>query len=144
MSMALTFASIGRRLERRASRILPISQYRVLAMAASSDTTAARLSRLLELAKPTITASVDALVAGGLLVRRDIPGDRRSVRLEVTATGQVMLDRVETELTSVIDDLVERCDEPELVRDALRELGVAIERRSAERAAARLGVEADE
>jgi DNA-binding MarR family transcriptional regulator len=137
VSAALTLARIARRLERRANRHLPLSQFRVLALTVESDTSASRLSRMLDLSKPAVTATVDALVSDGLLLRTPVSGDRRTTRLEVTEAGRVKLAEAEEELSVVIDDLVDRCDDPALVRTALDQLGVAQERRAVEREAKR-------
>jgi len=139
MSVALTLARIARRLERRANSYMPLSQYRVLALIVESDTSASRLSRMLDLAKPTITTTVDALVEADLVVRVAVPGDRRTVRLEITEAGRAELATVETVLSDAIEDLIVRCENPDLVREALDQLGEAQERRAAEREAERMG-----
>jgi len=139
MSVALTLARVARRLDRRAGRLLPLSQYRVLALSVESDVSASRLSRMLDLAKPTITSTVDSLVEAGLLAKVAVEGDRRTVRLEITAAGRAKLGEVEAELAAVVDDLVDRCDDPALVRKALDQLGEALERRAVERDAERGG-----
>jgi DNA-binding MarR family transcriptional regulator len=125
---ARTLARLARVLE-RACCDLTLSQYRVMSMVASGDERASHLAGRLALAKPTITAAVDTLVERGLLTRSDVAGDRRAVRLAVTAAGHRALARTERDIADRLDPLIAGCAHPESVLAALAELGRALDAR---------------
>ena len=66
---------------------LTLAQYRVLAFIAAGNERSSLVARGLALAKPTVTAAVDGLVDRDLITREAVEGDRRSLRLAVTAAG---------------------------------------------------------
>ncbi len=59
-------------------------QYRMLKLIGGGGERSARLAEKLAVAKPTLTATADSLVAAGLATRHAEPGDRRVVRLCIT------------------------------------------------------------
>ena len=67
---------------------LTLAQYRVLAFVAAGNERSSLVAEGLALAKPTVTAAVDGLVERELLTREAVEGDRRSLRLAVTARGR--------------------------------------------------------
>ena len=83
--------------------------------------------------KPTLTALVDSLVERGYVRREATDGDRRAVRLSITAAGRAALERTGAQLREVLDEVVGRCDRPEAVLAALDELRLALDARWAER-----------
>src|SRR4051812_43997055 len=56
------------------------------------------LAERLQLAQPTVTRAVGALERDGLVEARPAPGDGRSKRLALTAAGEALMVRVQTEL----------------------------------------------
>src|ERR1035438_2328859 len=66
---------------------VPTAQVAVLAMM--------RLFRALERARPAVTAPADGLVAAGYAQREAEVGDRRVVRLCLTAAGRAALERAD-------------------------------------------------
>src|SRR5262245_39508737 len=72
----------------------------------------ARLAERLTIRKPTVTALADGLVAAGYAERSSEPGDRRIVRLHITAAGRRALERAEQayaeRLGAVLDEVPER------------------------------------
>jgi DNA-binding MarR family transcriptional regulator len=125
---ARTLARLARVLERACCE-LTLSQYRVLALVARGDERASKLAGRLALAKPTITAAVDALVEHGLVSRSGVEGDRRGVRLAVTAEGQAALARAEAAMAERLGPLISGCAHPGLVVQAVSELEQALDAR---------------
>src|SRR3954470_23758827 len=82
-----TLARLSRMLENACSD-LTLPQYRLLAMVAEGDERASALAGRLTLAKPTITAAVDGLVERRLVKREVVAGDRRAVKISITAAGK--------------------------------------------------------
>src|SRR5687767_4867227 len=108
--MVRTVARLARMLE-RPSTDLSLPQYRVLAMVAAGDERATRLGSRLELAKPTITAMVEALVERGLLRRDVVEGDRRAVSLQITDEGASTLAEAEAAMVRRLAPYIERLPE---------------------------------
>jgi DNA-binding MarR family transcriptional regulator len=127
-----TLARLARVLEHTCTD-LSLAQYRVLAVVADGDERASILAGRLTLAKPTVTAVVDGLVERGLLKRSTVEGDRRAVRLGITAAGRRALATTEKALTERIGSLLERCDDPAAVVAALDQLRHALDAAMAER-----------
>jgi DNA-binding MarR family transcriptional regulator len=113
---ARALALTSRSLERSAAENdLTLAQYRVLALVAGGDERSSLLANRLALAKPTISAVVDGLVDRGFVVREAIAGDRRSLRLGLTAAGNAALQSAERSMSEMLDHLVGFADD----RDAL-------------------------
>ena len=55
----------------------------------------------------TMTNRVDRLAARGLVERRPAPGDRRGVRVQLTAEGLIRVDAALTDLLRVEEELLE-------------------------------------
>lgn len=125
---ARTLARLARILERACCE-LTLSQYRVLALVARGDERASHLAGRLALAKPTITAAVDALVEHGLMTRSEVEGDRRAVRLAITPEGNAALARTEEAMAGGLGPLVNACAHPDLVIQAFAELEAALDAR---------------
>ncbi len=62
------------------------SQYRIMKLAGAGGERSTRLAQRLAVAKPTLTATADGLVAAGYASRPE-PGDRRVVRLSLTGAA---------------------------------------------------------
>jgi DNA-binding MarR family transcriptional regulator len=107
----------------------------LLVMVATGDERATQLAGRLALSKPTVTAVVDGLVERGMLARSEVTGDRRAVRLTLTAAGRAALAGTEATMAEQLVRLMARCDDPRLVIGGLSELGHALERASAARMA---------
>ena len=91
-------------------------QYRIL-----------KLAERLAVAKPTLTATADGLVAAGYARRDAEPGDRRVVRLCLTAAGHDALDRADTAYTRWLDQLLAHAPQPDQVLHALDVLSQAMD-----------------
>ena len=91
----LTVLRLFRALERVDTGLTP-HQYRILKLAGAGGERSARLAERLAVAKPTLTATADGLVAAGYVQRETEPGDRRVVRLCLTATGRAALERADS------------------------------------------------
>ena len=87
MSAVRTLARLSRLLE-NAGTGLTLPQFRLLAMVALGGERSTALAGRLSLSKPTITAAVDGLVERGLVTREMVEGDRRAVKVEITAGGR--------------------------------------------------------
>jgi long-chain acyl-CoA synthetase len=103
---ARSLALLARRME-RACGPLSLAQYRVLSLVVAGDERSSLVAERLAVAKPTVTAVVDGLVERGLLVREAIEGNRRSIRLRITADGEAAVVGAETVMADSLADLFE-------------------------------------
>jgi DNA-binding MarR family transcriptional regulator len=129
---------LARMLE-RSSGELSLAHYRVLAAVAAGSAQASHVAARLALAKPTISASVDALCRRGLLVREDVPTDQRAATLCITPEGQRQLADVETVMLAKLDAVLARADDPHATLAAIAGLTDALDELSDERLAQRMG-----
>lgn len=120
-------ARLARMLE-QASAPLPLAQYRVLALVASGERRASRLAWRLPVAKPTVTAAVDALVAAGSLVRKRDAADGRVASLTITPRGRAALKATAGALAARLRPHIGAVSDPEGLLSLLVELGEAIDR----------------
>lgn len=102
------------------------SQYRIMKLASAGGERSTRLAQRLAVAKPTLTATADGLVAAGYACRAAEPGDRRVVRLSLTPAGRAALDRADAAYTGWLGQLLDVTGDPEAVLDALELLGSAM------------------
>jgi DNA-binding MarR family transcriptional regulator len=130
-----TLARLARVLERSCGE-LTLPQYRLLAMIAEGSERATALAGRLALAKPSVSAMVDALVERNLVTRAPVDGDRRAVRLQLTAAGAAALRRAEATMTDNLQPLLDRCDDATVVNAALAQLAGALDAAFADRLAA--------
>jgi DNA-binding MarR family transcriptional regulator len=101
------------------------SQYRIMKLAAAGGERSTRLAQRLAVAKPTLTAIADGLVAAGYASRTAEPGDRRVVRLSLTPAGREALDRADAAYTAWLGRLLDATGEPAAVLSALGQLAEA-------------------
>jgi DNA-binding MarR family transcriptional regulator len=130
------------RMFERAFDELSLAHYRVLASVTAGDQQASRVAARLALAKPTISASVDALCQRGLLVREQVSGDQRAVRLCVTEAGRKLLADTETAMLARFAQVLERLPDPGTTVRGLAELGPVLDALADERLASRLAARA--
>ncbi len=102
------------------------SQYRIMKLAGAGGERSTRLAQRLAVAKPTLTATADGLVAAGYASRAAEPGDRRVVRLSLTPAGHAALDRADAAYAAWLGQLLDATGDPEAVLDALGLLGSAM------------------
>ena len=126
MSTVRTLARLARILE-HSSIDLSMPQYRLLAMVAEGDERASALAGRLTLSKPTITAAVDGLVERGLVTRGDVAGDRRAVRITITAAGRRALQGAERSMQERLDGILNHCADRAAVERAIDQLGDALD-----------------
>jgi DNA-binding MarR family transcriptional regulator len=115
-----------RALERVHSKLTP-QQYRIMKLAGAGGERSARLAERLAVAKPTLTATADALVAAGYARRDAEAGDRRVVRLCLTAAGRQALDHADAAYGRWLDEILAETGEPALVLHALDLLSQAMD-----------------
>ena len=129
----LTVMRLFRALERVDTGLTP-QQYRILKLAGAGGERSARLAERLGVAKPTLTATADGLVAAGYAQREAEAGDRRVVRLRLTATGRAALERADTAYAGWLGPLLGATNDMTGVLEAFRDLDAAMdERRRARR-----------
>ena len=129
----LTVMRLFRALERVDTGLTP-QQYRILKLAGAGGERSARLAERLAVAKPTLTATADGLVAAGYAQREAEAGDRRVVRLRLTATGRAALERADTAYAGWLGPLLGATNDMTGVLEAFRDLDAAMdERRRARR-----------
>jgi DNA-binding MarR family transcriptional regulator len=100
-----------RALERLDTGLTP-QQYRILRLAGAGGQRSARLAERLAVARPTLTATADGLVAAGYLQRRAEPGDRRVVRLCLTPAGRAALGTAEAAYAGWMSGLLADSGDP--------------------------------
>lgn len=129
-------AQLTRLLERSTGGV-GLAHYRVLAAIDEGDERASRLAARLALGKPTISASVEALTRGGLLVREDVPGDQRGVSLALTDRGRAVLAAAEEAMGTALRETGERVPAAPAAVTALARLCDALDEARGRSAAAR-------
>jgi DNA-binding MarR family transcriptional regulator len=115
-----------RSLERVDTDLTP-QQYRILKLAGAGGERSAKLAERLAVAKPTLTATADGLVAAGYARRETEPGDRRVVRLCLTDAGRDALGRADAAYGQWLDQLLAETREPDQVLHALDVLNEAMD-----------------
>jgi DNA-binding MarR family transcriptional regulator len=134
----LTILRITRVLERIDAGVSP-QQYRMLKLIGAGGERSARLAEKLAVARPTLTATADSLVAAGLACREAEPGDRRVVRLRLTEAGQKAVERADAAYAEWFGSLLEHTGRAEQIAADL----LALDDAMTERRRARLGADAD-
>jgi DNA-binding MarR family transcriptional regulator len=117
-----------RSLERVGAGLTP-QQYRILKLAGAGGERSAKLAERLAVAKPTLTATADGLVAAGYARRDAEPGDRRVVRLCLTDAGREVLARADAAYGQWLDQLLAETGAPDQVLWALDALSEAMDAR---------------
>jgi DNA-binding MarR family transcriptional regulator len=107
---ARTIALLARAMERAAGD-LTLAQYRVLALVSAGDERATRLAGRLAITKPSVSAVVDGLAERGYLERKPVDGDRRAIRLCITASGVAALASAERAMAEWLEPLVAALDD---------------------------------
>ena len=102
------------------------SQYRIMKLAAAGGERSTRLAQRLAVAKPTLTAIADGLVAAGHATREAEPGDRRVVRLALTPAGRDALRRADAAYAAWLDPILASTGEPAMVLRAVDLLDEAL------------------
>ncbi len=124
--MVMILLRLFRALERVDTDLTP-QQYRILKLAGAGGERSAKLAERLAVAKPTLTATADGLVAAGYARRDAEPGDRRVVRLCLTAAGRDAVDRADAAYAGWLDQLLAETGEPDQVLHALDVLNQAMD-----------------
>jgi DNA-binding MarR family transcriptional regulator len=122
----LTLMRLSRALERVDSGLSP-QQYRILKLAGAGGERSARLAERLAVAKPTLTAIADSLVAAGLARREAEPGDRRVVRLHLTDAGTAAVTRADAAYGQWLGQVLELTGDSAAIRADLALIGAALE-----------------
>jgi len=76
------------------------------------------IAERLGIESPTVTRTLTRLEPGGWLVREQVPGDRRAVRIRLTSHAQAMLPQVEANWRTLADTAtagLDRCEREQLV-----------------------------
>src|SRR5579863_3095403 len=106
-----------RALERVDTDLTP-QQYRILKLAGAGGERSARLAERLAVAKPTLTATADALVALGYAEREAEAGARRAA-----------VDRADAAYTGWLTELLEATGDPAAILHAFGDLDAAMDER---------------
>jgi DNA-binding MarR family transcriptional regulator len=131
-----------RALERLDTGLTP-QQYRILRLAGAGGERSARLAERLAVARPTLTATADGLVAAGYLQRRAEPGDRRVVRLCLTEAGRAALGAAEAAYAGWMSGLLADSGDPAAAMDSLLALESVLDERCQGRKLAAAAAPAD-
>jgi len=131
-----TLARVARLLERSCTP-MTLAQYRVLTRIAAGEARASRISEQLLVAKPTVSAAIDALVAAGYLDRSADPDDRRAVGLAVTAAGVEALSTAEDAMAERLGPVLAGIGDLGAFRDGCDAIDAELDARFAARASER-------
>jgi DNA-binding MarR family transcriptional regulator len=135
ISGVLTALRITRVLERIDAGVSP-QQYRMLKLIGAGGERSARLAEKLAVARPTLTSIGDSLVAAGLATRQTEPGDRRVVRLCLTAAGQTAVDQADAAYAAWFGAVLDHTGQRDQILAAFQQVNDAMtERRQARMAA---------
>jgi DNA-binding MarR family transcriptional regulator len=126
LSAVLAIMRLARALERVEAGLSP-QQYRILKLAGAGGERSARLAERLAVAKPTLTAIADSLVAAGLARREAEPGDRRVVRLHLTEAGTAAVVRADAAYGDWLTGLLERTGDGDRIEADLAEINLALD-----------------
>jgi DNA-binding MarR family transcriptional regulator len=124
--LVLTIMRLFRGLERVQAGLTP-QQYRILKLAGAGGERSARLAERLAVAKPTLTATADGLVAAGFARRDTEPGDRRVVRLCLTPAGRAAIERADAAYCGWLDRLLGATTDADQILGAFELLDSALE-----------------
>lgn len=136
----LTVLRISRVLERIDAGVSP-QQYRMLKLIGEGGERSARLAEKLAVARPTLTATADSLVAAGLACRESEPGDRRVVRLCLTTAGQAAVQRADEAYATWFGSLLDHTGQSAEILADLAALNDAMTERRRARLAASAGTD---
>lgn len=125
--VVLAIMRLSRALE-HAETGLTAPQYRILKLAGAGGERSTRLAQRLAVAKPTLTSVADGLVSAGYAIREAEPGDRRVVRLSLTAAGRTALERADTAYAAWLGPVLEQTGDPAMVLRALDLLDATLTR----------------
>jgi DNA-binding MarR family transcriptional regulator len=89
--------------------------------------TATALARRLGMSQRTALFRVRRLEDAGLVVRQRSENDRREIRLSLSPAGEELRAASAPAFRGLITRIEERLDDPEAVRDAIRDLSTALE-----------------
>jgi DNA-binding MarR family transcriptional regulator len=126
LEIVLGILRLARALDSVDSGLSP-QQYRILKLAGAGGERSARLAERLAVAKPTLTAIADSLVAAGLARREAEPGDRRVVRLHLTEAGLAAVERADAAYGQWLDKILELSGNGEQLQADLRLMVGALE-----------------
>jgi len=139
-SAVLAIMRLSRALECAETGLTP-PQYRILKLAGAAGERSTRLAERLAVAKPTLTAIADGLVAAGYVIREAEPGDRRVVRLSLTPAGRAALERADAAYAAWLGPLLAHTGDPATVLRALDLIDAALTRDRPARHEAKTGHE---
>jgi DNA-binding MarR family transcriptional regulator len=91
---------------RKAGAQFTLAQLSALQLLSESDLSVGELARLMHVAMPTVTQSLDSLVSKGLVTREVDTQDRRQVRLHMTPEGRRALDQALAEVERYVEELL--------------------------------------
>lgn len=126
LSAVLTLMRLSRALDRVDSGLSP-QQYRILKLAGAGGERSARLAQRLAVAKPTLTAIADSLVAAGLARREAEAGDRRVVRLHLTQAGTEAVGRADAAYRQWLGQVLDLTGDSARITADLARLSSALE-----------------
>ena len=126
LGAVLTLMRLSRALERVDSGLSP-QQYRILKLAGAGGERSARLAERLAVAKPTLTAIADSLVAAGLARREAEAGDRRVVRLVLTEAGEAAVALADAAYGRWLGEVLEQAGDGDRIAADLAGLNRALD-----------------
>jgi DNA-binding MarR family transcriptional regulator len=134
LGAVIAIMRMTRALERVDAGLSP-QQYRILKLAGAGGERSAKLAERLAVAKPTLTAIADSLVAAGLARREAEPGDRRVVRLRLTDAGTAAVERADAAYGEWLAQVLDLTGEAGRIQEDLELVSTALEELRRARAA---------
>ena len=95
-TIPLIMLVMGAKMRQEATAGFQVSHYRVLKLLLQQPRTLSELAACQTVALPTMSRTVSALVERGWVTRTQDPNNRRRVRIEITATGEAVLNQLRT------------------------------------------------
>jgi DNA-binding MarR family transcriptional regulator len=125
-SPAQAIVRLSRLLEKNCGEELTLAQYRMLGAIAAGSERAGRLANALAVRPPVVSERIEALVERGFVARHVPSTDRRAVDLQLTPAGREAFDGADRAIDAALQQLIDECDDPRLVRNALTQLSDAM------------------
>ena len=99
--------AVGAEIRRAGAAVqLTVPQFSTLRQLDDGDRSVGDLARILHVAMPTVTQSVDSLAGKSLVERYSDERDRRQVRLRITPKGRVLLQQCRRDVEAYVADIL--------------------------------------
>ena len=107
-SLLVAIMGVARRLKPRTvdGRVDPASVFVLHQLAANAPVRLTELARCVGLDPSTVSRHINQLATGGYVTKADDPDDRRAARLQLTDSGQAVMDEAMRSRIAILDQAV--------------------------------------